>query len=498
MPTPSLRPLRPDQFDYWKAQHLLNRAGFGGTPGQVRALANLGLEQAVEHVVDYQRATDPLPDAATFEPDIMRPPTQAEQEQARMARRSGDEAALERVRRERQDRQRRDRQQLAQMQAWWMRRLIETPRPLEEKMTLFWHGHLATGYRAIEDSYHMYLQNQLFRELATGSFRDMIHRIVRDPAMLEYLNNDQNRRQAPNENLARELMELFTLGEGNDYTEDDIKEGARALTGYGFQDDEFAFRPRLHDGGPKRILGREGRFDGDDFVDLIFTRRAASEFLCWKLYRYFVNDLPGTPSPEARQFIVNLAGELRDREFKLKPLLTALFSSEHFYDPANTACLIKGPVQLVVQAVRSLRTPARELRALVSAADLMGQSLFNPPSVKGWDGGRAWINTSTLFVRQNVLVYLLTGQRPAAYAWERDGSTYDAMHMIEHLADEEGRYDPRPVVTYLLRFNLGREPHPERVQALLDFVAGHGGRIDNRTVIGLLALITAMPEYQLC
>jgi len=179
-------------------------------------------------------------------------------------------------------------------------------------------------------------------------------------------------------------------------------------------------------------------------------------------------------------------------------VLTTVFRSEHFYDPANVASMIKSPTQLTVQAIRSLRTPTRKLSALLSGSALMGQNLFFPPSVKGWPGGRTWINTSTLFVRQNLLIYLLTGQRPDAYPWDRDGSSYDATHLIEHLSDQRGHYHLPDVIGYLLRFNLGREPLPDRVATLTTFVEGHGGRLDNDMIIALLALITAMPEYQLC
>ncbi|MCA9290780.1 MAG: DUF1800 domain-containing protein [Phycisphaerales bacterium] len=503
MPTSSLRPLKPPAFDYWAAQHLLNRAGFGGTPAQVRALADLGLDAAVDHIIDYREIpTDPVtPDA--FDGEIMRPPTEREQVAMRQARRNGDEAAIEQARREQQARQRADRRQIAEMQTWWLRRLVETPRPLEEKLTLFWHGHFATGYRTIENSYHMFLQNQMFRHHATGSFKDLAFGIIRDPAMIRYLNNNQNRRERPNENLARELMELFTLGEGHAYTERDIKEGARALTGYTYVHNDFVFREEQHDPEPKRILGRVAS-SGEDFVSIILGRPEVSQFISWKLYRYFVNDMPGDPDRDSQQFILQLAKLFRQKDYELRPLLRTLFKSEHFYDDANRASLIKNPIQLIVQAVRSLHTPTRSLAGLISAGDLMGQDLFFPPSVKGWDGGRAWINTSTMFVRQNALVYLLTGQRPDAYPWQTDGATYDAMHLIEHLDPGDGEIDVTAAVTYLLRFNLGFEPDPSRVRTLVQFVQAHGGRLSTRTrqtndlVIALLSLITAMPEYQLC
>ncbi|MHC4990299.1 MAG: DUF1800 domain-containing protein [Planctomycetota bacterium] len=499
----TLQALADRDFDFRKARHLLNRAGFGGTPGQVRALANMGLDAAVDYIVDYEAVDDPPVEADAFDRNIMKPLSRDERDALQRARRTSDEMTLGQFRKRRQDAQRADRAQMRELQKWWLARMIESPRPLEEKMTLFWHGHFATNYRAIEDSYHMFLQNQLFRHHAAGEFGALTHAIVRDPAMLRYLNNDQNRRRQPNENLARELMELFTLGEGNEYAEQDIKEGARALTGYTYHDDEFIglgsreYR-RRHDDGTKRILGKVGDWDGDDFVDLILGRRSCSEFICWKLYRYFVNDLPGVPDQQRQRFIGDLAAMFRGDNYELTPMLKTLFRSRHFYDPSNVGTQIKSPVQLIVQTVRTVRTPTRSLRALLSAADLMGQNIFYPPSVKGWAGGRSWINTSTMFVRQNVMVYLLTGRRPDMYPWDEDATTCDLAHLIDHLRSARGEVDAREAVAYLLRISLAAEPLPQRVDGLAEFVEARGGRLDNTMLIALMCLITAMPEYQLC
>jgi uncharacterized protein (DUF1800 family) len=494
-----LKALPSDQFEYWKAHHLLNRAGFGGTPSQARALADMGLDAAVDYIVDFEKspAVDDAAQLKEFSADIMQPPSQEMQAQIQAARRSKDEAALERYQKERQKREQADRGQIAQMQKWWLKRIIETGRPLEEKMTLFWHGHFATGYRTIEDSWHILMQNQLFRKHAVGNFADLVFSIIRDPAMLKYLDNDENRRQSPNENLARELMELFVLGEGNEYSEKDIKEGARALTGYTFDDDQFVFRENQHDSTPKTILGKSAD-NGDDFVKIILSRKVTSEFICLKLYRYFVNDLPGTPPKATQSFITELAELMRKKDYDLKPVMKTLFKSEHFYDDANIAALIKNPVQLVVQSVRSLRTPTRQLSALVSACDLMGQNIFYPPSVKGWDGGRAWINTSTLFVRQNVLIYLLTGRRPDQYDWQAETSVCDLTHLLAHMPQWTSAESVDEAAKYLLRFGLGREPHPDRVKNLTEFIRQHGNKLDNDRLVGAMALITAMPEYQLC
>jgi len=495
----SLRQLDPKEFDNHKARHLLNRAGFGGNAGQVAEIANMGLEAAVDYIVEYENSSSygSIGEDA-FNKDIMRPPTSSERESFRKVRESGNESALEMLRIKRQQRQREDRIQIAEMEEWWFKRLIESPRPLEEKLTLFWHGHFATGYRTIENSYHMFQQNNLFRNHALGNFKDdLVRGIIHDPAMIKYLNNDKNRKGAPNENLARELMELFTLGEGQDYTEDDIKEGARALTGYNIYDDEFIFRTRQHDTGVKSIFSRRGQFDGDDFVDLIFTRRSVSTFIIWKLYRFFVNDLPHEPSREVKSFVYTVGNLFKRRDWEIKPALKAIFLSEHFYEKTNINSIIKSPVQLIVQSMRCINPPTKRenmLRTLTIASDLMGQRLFAPPSVKGWDGGRTWINTSTMFMRHNTLLYLLTGQRPDGYAWEADSSPFKA---TEVLGSE--RSDPKKVVRYLLTTQLGVEtPDADRVSTLLDYLKTQHNSINDHTVKGLLTLITAMPEYQLC
>jgi uncharacterized protein (DUF1800 family) len=499
MPNPTLKPLDPAAFDEWKAQHLLNRAGFGGTPQQVRALTEAGLAAAVDLIVNYDQA--PAPDVLSdaFDRDIMQPATAEERAEVMQARRSGDEKTLEMYRMERERRQASDRRQIASMQRWWLTRIIETARPLQEKLTLFWSGHFATSYRGVEDSYHMFIQNQFFRANAAGNFCTLVRGIINDPAMLRYLNNDQNRKEQPNENLARELMELFTLGEGHGYSEDDIKNGARALTGYTFNDNDFVFRSPMHDGGTKMIFGQSGKFDGVDFCNLILAQEVCSEYICWKLYRFFVNDSPGKPDRDSQAFIVKLAKQLRQQNYELRPVLITLFSSEHFYDDQNVASVIKSPVQLIVQGIRSLNTPARNIGALLSACDLMGQNLFYPPTVKGWDGGRSWINTSTLFVRQNLVIYLLTGRRPDAYEWQADGREFNAMHLIEHAPQStDSEEHLRMTVEYLLRFTLGTPPHPDRIRTLVNFVNDRGGEIDNDVLIEMLSLIAAMPEYQLC
>lgn len=482
-----LSPLPDREFDFWSAAHLLRRAGFGGTPEEIGILQAAGLESAVERLVEYRPQPD---DDHRADPDIMRPWTPEENAALARARETGDEATLERYRRARQDRQRRDRRQLAAIRRWWFDRMVRTPSPLEEKMTLFWHGHYATGYRTIEDSWHMLAQNRLFRSHAVGDARRLAAGIVRDPAMVRYLDGHRNVRTSPNENLARELLELFVLGEGRGYSERDIKEVARCLTGLDIEDDRVVFRPERHDPGSKTVLGRRGRFAVDDVLAVLFARPEASRFLAEKLHRFFVDDRPGNPSPESEKAIVGLDRLIRRHDFELAPVLTRLFASRHFHAAAHHGSIVKSPMQLLVQSIRSLGTPVRDTDRLLDDADRMGQSLFQPPSVKGWDGGRSWINTATLFVRQNIAVYLLVGEGEAA-------SAFPAEHLVGHL-DPDGRPDPDAVVDYLLRFCLGTEPHPVRRRDLRAFARELGGRMDRDRLVALLAVITSLPEYQLC
>ncbi len=497
----SLDPISEREFGYEQARHLLWRAGFGGTPEQIDTLASWGPARAVDHLLEVEKVPFEQPAADRFDKDIMRPPTRAERLEARAARRRRDEDALARLRLLRQQRQRQDRRQMAEIQRWWLQRLIESPRPLEEKMTLFWHGHFATSYRTIENSYHMYQQNQLFRRHAVGSYKALLYAIIRDPAMLAYLDNNDSRVGRPNENLARELMELFSLGVGN-YTEKDIKEGARALTGYTFEDDEFFFNPDNHDKGSKQILGARGNLDGEDFVAVILGQKACARFIAGKLYDFFALH-PGSyeqaDAPAVTRVKARLAGVLRRSDYNVRPVLRRLLLSRHFYHPTVVNNRIKSPAELVVGAVRSLNTPVRDMGVLLQAMELMGQSLFFPPSVKGWDGGRSWINTSTVFIRQNLMNFLLTGRLPVGYDSSAKSEKYDPSGLLRPLSetDPAAARDPERVVDYLLRFTLGR-PNEQARTVLAGFVNEHGGTIKPDTVTGMLLLIAAMPEYQLC
>ncbi|MEQ8318390.1 MAG: DUF1800 domain-containing protein [Phycisphaerales bacterium] len=492
-------PIEASEFGFDEARHLLWRAGFGGTPAQISAIAGLGPERAVDYLLETPDADDASPQADLFDRNIMRPYTEEERRTAAQARRSRNEDALANLRAMRQQAQVWDRRQMREIQRWWLTRMIETPRPLEEKMTLFWHGHFATSYRTIEDSYHMFLQNQRFRRHALGNYGQLMHEIIQDPAMLAYLDNNDSRKGRPNENLARELMELFSMGVGT-YSENDIKEGARALTGYTFVDDEFVLDRENHDGGRKRIFGRSGTYNGEGFVTAILAQRATGVFMTRKLYEFFVGGLPEDPRDysAAEGAVLN---EMRStfvrKRYELKPLLRELLLSRHFYSDAVRGQRIKSPTELVVGGVRELRTPVRDLSALLDAMELMGQSLFFPPSVAGWAGGRSWINTSTMFVRQNTLAFLLTGRKPNGPDALADMQPYEPGPILEELHAALGDGDDEHTVRSVLRYTLGRTP-THAIAALEDVLRRRGGARDGEAMRDMLLLVAAMPEYQLC
>ncbi len=499
----SLEPIRPAEFGIDEARHLLSRAGFGGSPGQLRTLADWGPEKSVDYLLNFEAAPGEPADEGAFDRDIMRPPNAEERQAQRRAAAARDEETLAQIRVRRQNAEQADREQVRAMQRWWLKRMIETGRPLEEKLTLFWHGHFATSYRTVEDSFLLYKQNLLFRKHAAGNFGELLFGIVRDPAMINYLDNNDSRRNKPNENLAREIMELFSLGVGN-YTEQDIKEGARALTGYTYKDNDFEFDRGNHDTGNKAILGRVGSLDGEDLVKAILEKRECARFIALKLYRFFAHDHPSgraAVDQAAKDVVKSLGDTLLRSKYELKPVLRRLFLSRHFYDPALRNQQIKSPVQLLVGTIRALGTPARDLKTLLDASNMMGQNLFHPPSVKGWDGGRSWMNTSTLFVRQNTLVYLLTGKRPQGRDPLADDEPFDGTGLLEQigLAYPEAREtDVDARLDAVLRFALGTREVAAR-DTLRSFLQTRGSApLDGPTLTNLILLISALPEFQLC
>jgi uncharacterized protein (DUF1800 family) len=276
--------------------------------------------------------------------------------------------------------------------------MLDTPSPLTEKMTLFWHNHFATSQQKVRYGQLMYRQNLTLRKHALGNFGQLLKDIARDPAMVVYLDSAQNRRGQPNENFAREVMELFTLGEGQ-YSEQDIKEVARAFTGWSVDRDngEFMFRRFAHDGGVKTVFGRTGRFDGNDVLDMLLERPQTAEFITTKLWKEFVS-----PTPDMEE-VHRLARIFRNSRYDTSVLMRGLLTSDAFYAAENRATLVKSPVEFVVGTLKQFNIETTYLRPFVFAAAGLGQNVMSPPNVKGWPGGEAWINSTSLLGRKQFL-----------------------------------------------------------------------------------------------
>ncbi len=275
----------------------------------------------------------------------------------------------------------------------WLGQMINSEAQMREKMGLFWHGHFAC--RVINIFFQQQLLN-IVRENALGNFGDLLREVSKSPAMLSFLNNQQNRKQHPNENFAREVMELFTMGRGN-YTEEDVKESARAFTGWGFNlKGEFVDRPFLHDTGNKTFLGKTGNFDGDDIINILLEQKQTAKFITQKLYRYFVNDTPDAGK------IDFLANRFYESGYDIQKLLTEIYTSEWFYNNKNIGTHIKSPVELLVGIRRLIPMELEKPEAQLLFQRALGQILFYPPNVAGWPGGKNWIDSSALMLRMRI------------------------------------------------------------------------------------------------
>jgi uncharacterized protein (DUF1800 family) len=530
------KPSRRDPWDARKAEHLLNRAGFGGTPEEVQAMVDLGFEGAVHRIVLYEGIRDPLTPPAWLDrplevnlpegPARRRPPAQTIQpDPAAPAPGPAMEARVprEQLQRARQLLMRANRGRIEELRAWWLDRMVRSPRPLEEKMTLFWHGHFATQATRVRIPQMIHAHLDLLRRNATGSFRELVLGVSRDPAMLVYLDNNRNRREQPNENYARELMELFTLGVGH-YTETDVKEAARAFTGWsmGVQGERgrraagpmlqlriaageakptFMFRPAWHDDGEKQFLGQRGRFDGDDIVRILLEQPRCAEFICAKLVRAFVDE--ERPRPE---LVAALADVMRREDYQLKPVLEALFTSRDFYADDVIAGQIKSPVQLVVGAMKQLRAEVEPPVALNLALRQMGQLPLDPPNVAGWDGGKHWINTTTLLARYNFALLLLEGRPPAGSgrraggAGARPGARQRRLETkvdVISLVRPDDLKSPGRLVDRLADCLLSA-PLSAVQRAELTSAAAKPAADDEARVKNLVHLIMSTPNYQVC
>ena len=406
----NLSPITTADWNAERAAHLLERAGFGGTPDDIARLAAMTPQQAVDSLVEYERVDNsralPFEESGIWDRGMDPfPPSRADA--VRQARDRGEALGVKALPDGAQRRLqpvvdkffyglRANAIETQRLGVWWASRMLTTPRPLEEKLTLFWHGHFATGDAKVRDYRMMLRQNEMLRRNADGTLRALLVGILKDPAMLVYLDNGENVKAHPNENFGRELLELFTMGVGH-YTERDVREAARAFTGWTNDVLEFRFDKSQHDFGDKTFLGRTGPLDGTDIIDTILAQDATGEFVAAKLYRYFVRD---DMSPALK---AELGRSFKASGYQIKPLLKRIFLARDFYSQPSTATQIKSPVVLVISTYRKMGL--RELPTIPDFGRLtgaLGQTLLDPPNVAGWAGGRTWITPATLMQRGNL------------------------------------------------------------------------------------------------
>ncbi|MBV8394231.1 MAG: DUF1800 domain-containing protein [Alphaproteobacteria bacterium] len=370
------------------ARHLLARTSFGATPAEIKALEPMDFAQAVDHLLAnfHPRATTPGPSWVSEPPGFAR---QAAQAQNAKADADGKPINIA---------QQVVREHARELRNWWVQEMLVTDQPLVEKMTFFWHNHFTSSVQKVRYVPSLYWQNALFRKEALGNFARLLRAVARDPAMLIYLDGVRSVARQPNENFARELLELFTLGEGH-YSEADIKNAARAFTGWSIERDtgRFVDHMQQHDGGAKTFLGQTGNFTGEDIITIVLRHPRTAETIVEKLWREFVSMKPDPAE------VTRLAGIFRSSDYEMKPLLHALFLSPAFRDPANRGALIKSPVELIVGTIHVMGIPVPDNTQIVRMMAGLGQSPFDPPNVKGWPGGESWITTNTLLLRQQFL-----------------------------------------------------------------------------------------------
>ena len=403
-----LTPIQASDWNYDYAAHLLERAGFGGTPEEIAALAKMTPAQAVARLVRFEgAATGNLPpfDHSGIHDPGLEPFPPSRPAVTELAKAKGEALGIKVKPSGNRRLQpvvdeffywlRASVLETNRVSYWWANRMLASPRPLQEKMALFWHGHFASNEAKVRDYRKLLDQLELFQKQGTGNFRDLTVAVAQGPAMLAFLDAGVNVKGASNENFAREIMELFTMGVGN-YTEKDIREAARAFTGWNFVDTKFVVNKDQHDDGEKTFLGKTGRFDGVEIIDIIMQQPVTADYIAGKIYRYMVRqDL----SPELQK---KLGAVLRQNHYEIAPLLETIFLSRDFYSPASVGTRIKGPVELAVSTYKKLGlTSIPGVPDFNSVTSALGQQLFSPPTVAGWAGGQSWITPGLLLERAN-------------------------------------------------------------------------------------------------
>lgn len=450
-----------------KNKHLLLRAGFGANLSQIKNLDQVSLTEIWKKLA----TNDPLIPIQLKEagPDfdyqqLSKMDAEVKKEVQKKNRRSNLEINLK-----------------------FLNQMVHSEDQLREKMAFFWHGHFAT--RVVNSRFNLQLLNTI-REKSLGNFGDLLKAVSQSPAMLQFLNNQQNKKGHPNENFAREVMELFTLGRGN-YTEKDVQEGARAFTGWSFlPDGSFFERPRQHDFGPKTFLGKTGNFDGNDALNIILEQKGTAKFIVTKIYKFFVNEKinPG--------IIEHLSDQFYDSKYDIKKLMTEIFTSKWFYNEENIGTKIKSPIELMAGIMRTLPMQLEKPENLIVYQKLLGQMLLYPPNVAGWPSGNSWIDSSTLMLRLQI-PQIWSGLRPLELEAKTDDDV--EMGLKNNQMRNKGFKNPNIIIDWNLVESTFKNKNIS--DYLLQTKSSNEKIIDQFSDSSLkLKIINVMstPEFQLC
>ena len=473
---------RKDNFVNIK--HLYNRAGFGIAYPDLLQLSKRRLSKAIDKLLDTPHQGT---DLSTVSAD------EYKQQQLLLAGLNAKKELSPEEKQQREDITKSRNEKSRDLNLDWVQRMIATQNPLLEKMTLFWHGHFAC--RANNPFYSQQLNN-IQRNNALGNFKTLLMEVSKSPAMLDYLNNQQNKKGHPNENFSRELMELFTLGRGN-YTEADIKEAARSFTGWAYnKNGDFEFNPKVHDEKPKTFFGQTGTFDGEAIIDLILQKPETATFICRKIYIFFVNDTPD------ETHVKELAAHFYEQKYDISALMKRLFNADWFYGKENTGNKIKSPVEFLVNLSREFYVTYNKPQILIQLQSSLGQYLFNPPNVAGWPGGKSWIDSSSLMLRLKIPSLVLNDG-----ILDFDGKADPEEEAVIALNKKQ---KPRPVKSYInaqadwSKF-LSCFPKDMKQTELASFLLEPTVSkkisdiiISNVKLKNTAIAVTSMPEYQLC
>ncbi|GGE69709.1 uncharacterized protein (DUF1800 family) [Pedobacter psychrotolerans] len=470
-----------------RVKHLYNRAGFGISYADLHKISRKNIEKIVAGLLKESKD-----DSITL--------VDGSESKRQMLVQAGLYA-----KKNLSDEEKKIRQEITRMQnevskdlnIAWIYKMINTTSPLREKMTLFWHGHFAC--RSNEPLYAQQLNN-IQRTHGLGSFKTLLMEVSKSPAMLQYLNNQQNRKGKPNENFARELMELFTLGRGK-YTENDIKESARSFTGWMYdKDGTFIFRQNLHDDGTKTFFGKTGNFDGENIIDLILAKPDTAEFIARKVYKFFVNDQPN------EVHVKELGDHFYAANYDISALMKKMFTSDWFYSPENVGTKIKSPIEFLVGLSREFYVTYNKPQILIQLQSSLGQYLFNPPNVAGWPGGQNWIDSSSLMLRMRI-PSLVLNDGEIDFSGKADPEDEAVIALNKNAtANANNNAKPKSYVNanadwskFLSTFPKGISPleltefllQPKLNDKIVKMVS------DNKGLRSTAVEITSMPEYQL-